>query len=551
MDKGASVTHADSNEQALAVLRSGRGADLLMVDVALDIRDLVARLDAERIHVPIVACGITNDARAAVNAIHAGAKEYIPLPPDPELIAAVLAAVTDDAREMIYRDDAMASVVKLAQQIAGSDASVLITGESGTGKEVLARYLHARSQRAKKPFITVNCAAIPENLLESELFGHEKGAFTGALGRRIGKFEEANGGTLLLDEISEMDVRLQAKLLRAIQERVIDRVGGGQPVPVDIRIIATSNRNLTDAVREGKFREDLWFRLNVVNLKIPPLRERPSDITELAQYFVKKYSEANGLAVRPLSAEARRALSASTAGRAMCANWRTRCTARCCSPPAPEIGIDGILSPDGMRLDQARGTGAVAHAAMAAEQVTRNLVGRTVAEVERDLILETLKHCLGNRTHAANILGISIRTLRNKLNEYAADGAPIPPAGGGKRCAGRRKTPPWTSSQTQKARRDGRAFCSAALRRTLWRRSWVSAGLAGGIPIFVALGVEFHRLGHQLLADGFQALDQFTPFARQPDAMVGGLDEIFLSLQHDLSVKRFDRAYAYNYGNAM
>ena len=148
LDKGASVTHADSNEQALAVLRSGRGADLLMVDVTLDIRDLVNRLDAERIHVPVVACGITNDARAAVNAIHAGAKEYIPLPPDPDLIAAVLAAVTDDRREMIYRDEAMASVVKLAQQIAGSDASVLITGESGTGKEVLARYLHARSTRA-------------------------------------------------------------------------------------------------------------------------------------------------------------------------------------------------------------------------------------------------------------------------------------------------------------------------------------------------------------------------------------------------------------------
>ncbi len=423
MDKGASVTHADGNDQALAVLRSGRGADLLMVDVALDIRDLVDRLDAERIHVPIVACGVTNDARAAVKAIHAGAKEYIPLPPDPELIAAVLAAVTDDNREMIYRDDAMASVVKLAQQIAGSDASVLITGESGTGKEVLARYVHSRSQRAKKPFITVNCAAIPENLLESELFGHEKGAFTGALGRRIGKFEEANGGTLLLDEISEMDVRLQAKLLRAIQERVIDRVGGAKPVPVDIRIIATSNRVLTDAVRAGTFREDLMFRLNVVNLKIPPLRERPADIGELATHFIKKYSEANGLAVRPLSVDARRALNT--------ARWpgnvreleNTLHRAVLLSSGA-EIGVDGILSPDGARLDAARGTGI-------AEQVTRSLVGRTVAEVERDLILETLKHCLGNRTHAANILGISIRTLRNKLNEYSADGAPIPPPHGG------------------------------------------------------------------------------------------------------------------------
>ena len=330
-----------------------------MVDVALDIRDLVTRLDAERIHVPIVACGVTNDARAAVNAIHAGAKEYIPLPPDPELIAAVLAAVADDARDLIYRDDSMAKVVKLAQQIAGSEASVLITGESGTGKEVLARFVHARSQRAKKPFITVNCAAIPENLLESELFGHEKGSFTGAVGRRIGKFEEANGGTLLLDEISEMDVRLQAKLLRAIQERVIDRVGGNRPVPVDIRIIATSNRNLTEAVREGKFREDLLFRLNVVNLKIPPLRERPADIAELAQYFVKKYSAANGVPVRPLSAEARRALNTNRWPGNVRELENTLHRAVLLSTGA-EIGVDGILSPDGARLDQARGTGAAA-----------------------------------------------------------------------------------------------------------------------------------------------------------------------------------------------
>src|SRR3954464_13347849 len=200
MQRGASVTHADSVEQALNVLRSGRGADLLMVDVPCAIRDLVLRLEAERFAVPIVACGVSNDARAAVAAIHAGAKEYIPLPPDPELIAAVLAAVADDARDLVYRDETMAHVVKLAQQIAPSDASVLITGESGTGKEVLARYVHGRSNRARAPFISINCAAIPEHLLESELFGHEKGAFTGAVSRRIGKFEEATGGTLLLDE---------------------------------------------------------------------------------------------------------------------------------------------------------------------------------------------------------------------------------------------------------------------------------------------------------------------------------------------------------------
>src|SRR4051812_4945657 len=307
IDKGASVTHADSIEQALAVLRSGRGADLLMVDVAIDIRDLVLRLDAERIAVPIVACGISKDARAAVAAIHAGAKEYIPLPPDPELIAAMRAAVNNDSRELVYRDETMAHVVKLAQQIAPSDASVLITGESGTGKEVVARYVHSRSNRSRAPFIPVNCAAIPGSLLESELFGHEQGAFTGAVARRIGKFEEATGGTLLLDEISEMDVRLQAKLLRALQERVIDRVGGTKPVPIDIRILATSNRNLAEAVREGKFREDLLYRLNVVNLKIPPLRARPADILELALHFAKKYSQANGMPLRPISADARRA----------------------------------------------------------------------------------------------------------------------------------------------------------------------------------------------------------------------------------------------------
>jgi DNA-binding NtrC family response regulator len=429
MAKGAAVTHAESIDQGLAVLRSGRGADLLMVEVTIDIRDLVRRLEAEHIHAPIVACGTDNDARAAVAAIHAGAKEYIPLPPDPELIGAVLAAVADDAKDLIYRDDATARVVKLAQQIAGSEASVLITGESGTGKEVLARFVHTRSNRANKPFICVNCAAIPEALLESELFGHEKGAFTGAVARRIGKFEEANGGTLLLDEISEMDVRLQAKLLRALQERIIDRVGGTRPVPVDIRIIATSNRNLVDAVREGAFREDLLFRLNVVNLKLPPLRERPADVIELAQHFIGKYAAANGVPARPLSAAARHVLAV---GRwpGNVRELENTIHRAVLLATGEEIGAEAILTPDGARLDEARPP-SVVHAAMAAEQVARGLVGRTVAEVEQDLILQTLKHCLGNRTHAANILGISIRTLRNKLNEYAGSGIAIPAAGSG------------------------------------------------------------------------------------------------------------------------
>jgi DNA-binding NtrC family response regulator len=429
MQGGAKVAHADSIEVALATLRAGRGADLLFVDVMIDIPSLIASLDAERIHIPVVACGTETNAAAAVNAIRAGAKEYIPLPPDAELIAAVIAAVARESTDFLFRDPTMARVVQLAEQIAPSDASVLITGESGTGKEVMAKFLHSKSKRASRAFISVNCAAIPENLLESELFGHEKGAFTGAIARRIGKFEEASGGTLLLDEISEMDVRLQAKLLRAIQERLIDRVGGTRPVPVDIRIIATSNRNLAEAVRNGSFREDLLFRLNVVNLKLPPLRERPGDIAALADHFVDKYAKANGMPARTLSAEARQALLRApwpgnvrelenTLHRAVLLSSGT------------EIGPEAIVMPDGAGLSDVVRTASLAtQAAQVADSISRSMVGRTVADVERDLILETLDHVLGNRTHAANILGISIRTLRNKLNQYADEGTFVPGPG--------------------------------------------------------------------------------------------------------------------------
>ena len=304
MSAGAKVSHVETIEAATHALRSGQGADLLMVDYDLDIAGLIAANEDERIRVPVVACGIAADPQRAAAAIRAGAKEFIPLPPEAALIAAVLAAVSDDNRPMVVRDPNMQVVISLADQVAGSDASILITGESGVGKEVVARYVHQKSRRANRPFISVNCAAIPENLLESELFGHEKGAFTGALARRIGKFEEATGGTLLLDEISEMDTRLQAKLLRAIQEREIDRVGGTKPVKVDIRILATSNRDLTQAVKDGTFREDLLYRLNVVNLRLPPLRERPGDVVAMAEFFIKKYAAANSLPEKPLSQEA-------------------------------------------------------------------------------------------------------------------------------------------------------------------------------------------------------------------------------------------------------
>ncbi|MEA1831894.1 sigma-54 dependent transcriptional regulator [Methylobacterium durans] len=422
MSRGAAVTQADGVDQGLATLRA-KGADLVMIDVGLSVRDLVSALNDERIRTPVVACGVAADARAAVAAIQAGAKEYIPLPPDPELIAAVLEAVAADGRAFVWRDASMERVVKLAEQIARSEASVLITGESGTGKEVLARHVHARSNRAAKPFVSVNCAAIPEALLESELFGHEKGAFTGAVARRIGRFEEANGGTLLLDEISEMDVRLQSKLLRALQERVIDRVGGSAPVKVDIRVLATSNRNLAEEVRKGTFREDLFYRLNVVHLRLPALRERPGDILELAAHFAKKYAAVNGLPDRALS-RAAQTLVRENPWRGNVRELENTVHRAVLLASGAEIGTEAILTPEGESIGAAPADPA-ARAALTAEAATRGLVGRTVAQVECDLILDTLDHCLGNRTHAAKILGISIRTLRNKLNEYVESGLEV------------------------------------------------------------------------------------------------------------------------------
>ena len=431
--RGAKVAHIDSVAGALNALRNGQGADLVMCDVVLDIATLITSLKNERITVPVVACGIGTDANAAVRAIRSGAKEYVPLPPDADLIAAVLQAVTEEDQTFIARDPAMQSIIQLIDRVAPSDASILITGESGTGKEVASRYVHRKSRRAGANFVSVNCAAIPDNLLESELFGHEKGAFTGAVARRIGKFEEASGGTLLLDEISEMDLRLQAKLLRAIQEREIDRVGGTSPIKIDIRLIATSNRDLEEEVKAKRFREDLYFRLNVVNLQMPALRERPSDIIPLAQYFAIKYAKANGIPEKPFAATALGVLQAH--------HWRGNVRElentmhrSVLLAQGTEIDADAImLSGSSFAPDKASASAAAAQTAADRVNSGGMLVGRTVADVERDLILDTLNHCLGNRTHAANILGISIRTLRNKLKLYNDNGINVPYAAGEER----------------------------------------------------------------------------------------------------------------------
>lgn len=420
---GAKVTHAEEATSGLEALRS-KGADLLMLEVSLDIKGMIEQIRSEHIAVPIIACGIGKNADLAVAAIKAGAKEYLPLPPNAELIAAVLHAVSEDAKPFVYQDEAMEQVVELANKVAGSEASILITGESGTGKEIMARYVHDSSNRSDKQFISVNCAAIPENLLESELFGHEKGAFTGAIARRVGKFEEADGGTLLLDEISEMDTRLQAKLLRALQEREIDRVGGSKPVKVNIRVIATSNRDLVEAVRNGDFREDLLFRLNVVTLKIPPLRERRKDVRLLADHFAKLYAEVNAVEYRPISSAASD-LMQSYGWQGNVRELENTLHRAVLLASGDEIGPEAILLPDGS-VPTADHAAEGASDAGADEDEDATLVGKTVAEVERVLIIDTLRHCLGNRTHAANILGISIRTLRNKLNQYQASGTHVP-----------------------------------------------------------------------------------------------------------------------------
>ncbi len=415
--RGARLDQADDTIAALARLRADARVDLVLCEICHDVGGLVRALAAERIAVPIVACGANASPEQAVAAIRAGAREFLPLPPDPELIAAILQAAAGESHALILRDPIMQAAIRRAEQVARAEASVLIEGESGTGKEVVARHIHRRSRRANGPFVALNCAAIPENLLESELFGHEKGAFSGALARRVGKFEAADGGTILLDEIGEMDIRLQAKLLRAIQEREIDRLGANAPVRVDVRILATTNRDLRAEVARGHFREDLYFRLNVVSLRIPPLRERPGDIPALADHFARRYAEVNGLPYRPLAPTALTRLAAQP--------WRGNVRELENTIHRAVLLSEGeAIGPEAIETTQ---QGAAPHGNQTQPTGIGALVGRTMEHVERDLILETLGHTLGNRTHAATILGISIRALRNKLRDYTAQGMPVPP----------------------------------------------------------------------------------------------------------------------------
>ncbi len=411
---GAVLEQADTVEAAVAALARGANVEMIFCEVAQPVRELIAALRAQRHDIAVIACGTSAEADAAVDAIAAGAREFLPLPPDPLLIAAMLHEASHDRSTPIARDPAMLALLRRAEQVAGTDASILLAGPSGTGKEVMARFIHARSRRARGQFVGVNCAAIPETMLESELFGHEKGAFSGALGRRVGKFEMADGGTLLLDEISEMDVRIQAKLLRAIQEREIDRLGGERPVPVNVRIIATSNRDLPVEVAAGRFRGDLFFRLNVVSLRLPALAERPGDIPRLAEHFAQHYAKLNGLPDRSLSVAAMQRLARHA--------WPGNVRELENTIHRAVLLADGAeIGPAALELGDDR------EAPPAPQALADDLVGRRIEDVERDLILRTLTHTNGNRTHAAVMLGISIRALRNKLRDYATSGAIVPP----------------------------------------------------------------------------------------------------------------------------
>lgn len=305
-------------------------------------------------------------------------------------------------------DSEMIRVLKTAENVASSRATVLLQGESGTGKELIARFIHANSPRASRRFIAINCAAVPEGLLESELFGHEKGAFTGAHQSKPGKFELAHESTLLLDEISEMPLLLQAKLLRVLQEGEIERLGARQPTRVNVRIIATTNRDLQSMIRRGEFREDLFYRLNVVPLRIPALRDRPRDIENLARFFVEVSSHLNGRPARALSDDALSKLT----------SWKWPGNVR-----ELENVIERAVLFAGMGEGSQSETIEADHIEIAGFEPTETKTlsmnaGMTVAEAERLLIMKTLEHTEQNRTQAAKLLGISIRTLRNKLHEY-------------------------------------------------------------------------------------------------------------------------------------
>jgi len=354
---------------------------------------------------------------SAVNTMKSGAFDIV-LKPISEtilkkVVARTLAATQHEVLQpqevsskhvIVTENNHMKDLLALAQKISNSKAPVLVQGESGTGKELFARFVHNNSPRNQKTMIAVNCAALPDGLLESELFGHEKGAFTGAISRKLGKFELANESTILLDEISEMNMYLQAKLLRVLQESEIDRVGGHHPIPIDVRVVATTNREIETCIKEKKFRADLFYRLNVIPLKIIPLRDRKNDIPVLTRFFIEKYNKIDDRNVKGISDDALNVLKSM--------NWAGNVR------ELENVIERAILLCDGNLIQQQNLFIGDHHKIQTGKHMPDQLMEGTLKEMERRMIFYTLDQTGGNRTHAADILGISVRTLRNKLNEY-------------------------------------------------------------------------------------------------------------------------------------
>ncbi|MBF0190099.1 MAG: sigma-54-dependent Fis family transcriptional regulator [Magnetococcales bacterium] len=399
---------------------------------------------------PVLAVAIRGSVSEAREVITAGAADYLLLPVDDAKVASLIQHFADQyfdpelgrGRRFITADEGMRHLLQQVRRVARSMATVLIQGESGTGKELIARFVHQVSDRNQGPFIAINCAALPENLLESELFGHAKGAFTGALADRKGKFLQANGGAIFLDEISEMSLNLQAKLLRVLQEREVDPVGGRSAIPLDVRVIASTNRDLKAWAQSGRFREDLYYRLNVFPVRLPPLRQRPKDIPLLAEHFRKRFVEELGRNAVPFSPEALAALNRygwqgnvreleNVIHRALLmAEGEEITTADLMIdvPPSSPLVVEAFLDEAEEREealedegdDEGSAHGDFPRPELENSDQIRLPVGTTVRQMEEFLIHRTLDEVKGNRTRAAELLGISIRTLRNKLNEYAA-----------------------------------------------------------------------------------------------------------------------------------
>jgi len=440
---GHAVDLARDGEEALVKFQACR-FELVISDIQmprLDGMNLMAEIKRSSPDTPVILMSGAGTISQAVEAMKCGASDYLLKPFSGELLTETVGRVlrsrpdnwtfngkTRDREEksgkkhIITQNAGMKRVLDMAASVAPSRATVLISGESGTGKELLARFIHQHSDRAQGPFVAVNCAALPEGLLESELFGHEKGSFTGAITRKIGKFELANLGTIMLDEISEMDLGLQAKLLRVLQEGEVDRVGGKEPVPLDVRVIATTNRDLFQWVGQGQFRQDLFYRLNVIPLSVPPLRDRIGDIPLLTRYFLDSFSRETGKKPKSLSAEALNTLKTMT----WPGNVREleNIIARGFLLARDDVVglMDLFLGPEdrfGAGLDKENPAPDAARRDDG-EEGDDDSPGRTmtIREMEKALIGKALRQTDGNRTHAAKALGISVRTLRNKLAEY-------------------------------------------------------------------------------------------------------------------------------------